>query len=79
MIMNSEHKCWNCIQYETETMLFKGTLMHIWKSANTFVFIWKYYVKHFIFKQLLLIKICARKICEKSVYKHSEAIEYVKN
>ena len=28
---------------------------------------------------LLLFEICAREICEKFVYKHSETIEYVKN
>ena len=57
---------------------FKGTLMHIWKSANIFVFIWKY-AKDFTFKHLLLSEICAREIYEKFVYKHSETIEYVKN
>ena len=50
----------------------KGTLMQIWKSANIFVFIWKYYVEDFILKPLLLFEICARKISEKFVYKHSE-------
>ena len=30
-------------------------------------------------KHLLLSEICAREICEKFVYKHSETIEYVKN
>ena len=29
-------------------------------------------------KHLLLFKICTREICEKFVYKHSEAKEYVK-
>ena len=28
---------------------------------------------------LLLFEICARKICKKFVYKHSETIKYVKN
>ena len=29
-------------------------------------------------KYLLLFELCAREICEKFVYKHSEIIEYVK-
>ena len=57
----------------------KGTLMQIWKSGNVFVFMWKYYVEDFTSKHLLLFEICAPKICEKFVYKHSETIEYVKN
>ena len=53
--------------------------MQIWKSANIFVFIWKYYVEDFTSKCLLFFEICAPKIREKFVYKHSKAIEYVKN
>ena len=53
--------------------------MQIWKSANIFIFIWKYYVKDFTLKQLLLFEICTREVCEKFVYKHLETIEYVKN
>ena len=53
--------------------------MHIWKSANIFVFIWKKYVEDFTLKHLLLSETCARKISEKFVYKHSETIEYFKN
>ena len=30
-------------------------------------------------KHFLLFEICAREICEKFVYEHSETIEYVKN
>ena len=30
-------------------------------------------------KHLLLSEICARELCEKFAYKHSETIEYVKN
>ena len=30
-------------------------------------------------KYLLLFEICAREICEKFIYKHSEIIEYAKN
>ena len=59
--------------------LIKGTLMQIWKSSNIPVFIWKKYVEDFTFKHLLLFEICAREICEKFVYKHSETIKYVKN
>ena len=58
---------------------FKGTLMQICKSANICLFIWKKYVEDFTFKHLLLSEICAREICEKFVYKHSETIEYLKN
>ena len=57
----------------------KGTLTQLWKSANIFVFIWKYYVESFTLKHPLLSEICALKICEKFVYKHSETIEYVKS
>ena len=57
----------------------KGTLMQIWISANMFVFIWKYYVEDFTLKLLLLFNICTHEICEKFVYKHSVAIEHVKN
>ena len=41
-------------------------------------FIWKY-VEDFKLKHFLLFEICARAICEKFVYKHSETREYVKN
>ena len=58
---------------------FKGTLMQIWKSANIFVFIWKWYVEDFTSKHLLLFEICAYEICEKFVYKYSETIEYGKD
>ena len=33
----------------------------------------------FHIKTPLLSEICARELCEKFVYKHSETIEYVKN
>ena len=33
----------------------------------------------FTLKHLSLFEICAREVCEKFVYKHSETIEYVKN
>ena len=39
----------------------------------------KIYVEDFTFKNLLLIEICTREICEKFVDKHSETIESVKN
>ena len=35
--------------------------------------------RSFTLKHLLLSEICARGICEKFVYKHSETVEYVKN
>ena len=53
--------------------------MQICKSANIFVFMWKWYVEDFTLKQLLLFEICAHEICEKFVCKHSVTIEYVKN
>ena len=61
------------------TTWFKGTLIQIWKSANIFVFIWRWYAEDLSLKHLLLFQICAREICEKFAYKHSETIEYVKN
>ena len=36
----------------------KGTLIQIWKSANIFVFIWKYHVEDFTLKLILLFEIC---------------------
>ena len=52
--------------------------MQIWKSTNIFVFIWKY-VEDFTLKNtFLLFDTCARKTCEKLVYKHSETMEYDK-
>ena len=53
--------------------------MQIWKSVNSFVFIWKYYVEDFTLKQPLVSEICAREICEKFVYNYSGTTEYVKN
>ena len=53
--------------------------MQIWKPAKIFVFIWKQYVEDFKLKHLSLFEICAREMCEKFVYKHSETIEYIKN
>ena len=53
--------------------------MQIWNSANIFVSIWKKYVEDFTLKHLLIFKICARDVCEKFIYKHSEATKYVKN
>ena len=56
----------------------KGTLLQIWKSAYMFVFIWKYYVEDFTLKRFTHWDMC-HEICEKFVYKHPEAIEYIKN
>ena len=39
----------------------------------------KIYVEDFILEHFLPFEICAREICEKFVYEHSEIIEYVKN
>ena len=57
----------------------KCTILQIWKSANIFVFAWKYYVKDYTLKHLLLSEIYACEVCDNFVYKHSETIEYVKN
>ena len=59
---------------------FKGTLIQIWKSVYIFVFIWKQYVEDVThWNTFFLFEVCAREICEKIVYKHSETIEYVQN
>ena len=39
----------------------------------------KKYAEGFTLKHLLLFEIYAHKLCEKFVYKHSEAIKHVKN
>ena len=39
----------------------------------------KKFVEDFTFEHLILFEICARPICEKFVYKHSETVEYAKN
>ena len=52
--------------------------MKIWKSANIFVFPWKYY-EDFTSKNFLRFEICAGEICEKFVYKYSETTEQDKN
>ena len=52
--------------------------MQIWKFANILIFIRKKLVEDLTLKHILLFEICTRKIYEKFVYKHSEAIEYVK-
>ena len=51
--------------------------MQIWKSANA-LSSYEIYVEDFTLKDLLPFEICAREICEKFVYKHSETIGYVK-
>ena len=51
--------------------------MQIWKSANIFVFIWKYYVEDFTLKHLFFLS--ESEICEEFVYKCSETKEFVKN
>ena len=46
--------------------------MQISNSANIFVFTWKQYVEDFTLKHRLIFEICAREICEKFVYKHTQ-------
>ena len=65
------HELIGCIFCVFQFSLFlKGTLIQIWKSANIFVFIRKWYVKDFTLKHLLLFEICAREIRENVLYKH---------
>ena len=59
--------------------IFKDILIQIWKSANIFVFIGKWYVEDSTLKYILLFEIYACEICEKSVYNHSKTKEYAKN
>ena len=53
--------------------------MQIRKSPYIFVFIQKYYAENFAFLSLRILELYNRKVCEMFVYKHTEAIEYVKN
>ena len=57
----------------------KGTLMHIWKSANISAFIWKQYVEDFTLKHPCFLRYALVRQCEKFVYKYSETIVHVKN
>ena len=59
-------------------MLFKGTLMQIWKSPHMFVFISKHSPENFAFLILGTLELYTHKVCEVFVYKHKETIEYVK-
>ena len=72
-----------CMQDSAQWLIeLKGTLMQIWKSANIFVFIWKWYIedsKDFTLKQPIFFEIYTHEICEKFLYKYSETIEYLKN
>ena len=69
----------NLIMQARKTLLFKGTLMQIWKSTYMFVFIWKYSPENFAFLILGNLELYTRKVCEMFVYKHTETIESVKN
>ena len=62
-----------------KVLSIKGTLIQILKSANIFVFLWKYYAEDFILKYLLLFETYAREIWENFLYILSGRIEYVKN
>ena len=76
---------WIKISAKSKSFLFKSLSLilliinNYWQLVITAVFVWKEYVEDFTFKHLLLVEICAREICEKFVYKHSETIEFVKN
>ena len=48
--------------------------LKIWQYVRLHM---KIICKDFTLNQLLLFEICAREICEKFVYKHSEKVEYV--
>ena len=58
---------------------FKGTLMQILKSRYMLLFIYKLYPENFALLILGILELYTRKVCEMFVYKHIEAIEYVKN
>ena len=60
-------------------LLFKGTLMQIWKSPYMFVLMQKQNSENFPFWTLGIVELYTRKVCKMFVYKHSETIEYVKN
>ena len=59
-------------------VVFKGTLMQIWKSPCMFLFIYKYYPENFAFLTLRILELYTRKVCVIFVYKRTETIEYVK-
>ena len=56
----------------------KSVLRQIWNSPYMFVFIKKYYPTYFAFLILWILEIFTSKVCEMFVYKHTDAIEYVK-
>ena len=58
--------------------VLKGTLIQIWKSPCTFLFIWKDYPQNFAFLILRILELYTSKVCVIFVYKHTETIEYVK-
>ena len=45
-------------------LVFKGTLMQIWKSRYMFVFIWKQYPANFTFLILIILKLFMREVCK---------------
>ena len=65
-------------KYQRRMLLIKGTPRQIWKSPCMFVFKWKYYLENFAFCILRILKLFTRKVWEMFVYKHAEAIEYLK-
>ena len=70
---------------ENETIIFEGLVIPE-RDSNADLKIWQYlrlhmkliYAEDFTLKHLLLFEMCAREICEKFVYKHTETIKYVK-
>ena len=58
-----------------KTIGFKGTLICRFGNLPIRLHIKKKYVEGITLKQVLLFEICAREVCEKFAYKHSETIE----
>ena len=65
--------------YGEKRMELKGILLQIWKSANIFVFKWKWYVEDVTLNHLLHFEICPSEIYKMFTHKHWETTEYVKN
>ena len=63
----------NCLRKMTSFALETGILYALISSSSYDS------SSDFALKHLLLFEICARAICEKFVYKHSETVKFVKN
>ena len=52
--------------------------MQIWKFIYMFLFIQYQYTENFAFLIIRILKLFTCKICEMSVHKHTETIDYIK-